>query len=58
VRERVGLLNATLANNLGGIATIKAFGAEEREVERVAAERPAYRTPTATRSVSARGSCR
>ena len=30
------ILNALLANNLAGIATIKAFTAEEREVERVA----------------------
>ncbi|MBY5162709.1 ABC transporter ATP-binding protein [Salsipaludibacter albus] len=36
VRERVGLLNGILANNLGGIATIKAFSAEQREIERVA----------------------
>ncbi|MEX1162545.1 MAG: ABC transporter ATP-binding protein [Nitriliruptor sp.] len=36
VRARVGDLNATLNNNLGGIATIKAFGAERREAARVA----------------------
>lgn len=35
VRERVGLLNATLANNLSGNATIKAFAAEDRESTRV-----------------------
>ncbi len=35
VRARVGDLNATLNNNLGGIATIKAFGAERREAARV-----------------------
>ncbi len=37
VRSRTGELNSTLANNLGGIATIKSFTAEEREVDRVAA---------------------
>jgi ATP-binding cassette subfamily B protein len=43
VREQVGRLSGTLANNLGGIATIKAFTAERREVERVAGESQAYR---------------
>jgi ATP-binding cassette, subfamily B, bacterial len=43
VRERVGSLNGSLANNLGGIATIKAFATEQREVERIAAESQAYR---------------
>jgi len=43
VRQRVGELNGTLANNLGGLATIKAFGAEERELARVAASSEAYR---------------
>ncbi|MEM9070373.1 MAG: ABC transporter ATP-binding protein [Myxococcota bacterium] len=43
VRERAGALNATLANDLGGIATIKAFSAEAREVERVRQESSAYR---------------
>jgi len=43
VRSQVGVLSGTLANNLGGIATIKAFTAEEREVERVAAQSDAYR---------------
>ena len=38
VRARVGELAASLANNLGGIATIKAFTAEDREVARIAAE--------------------
>ena len=37
------MLNGTLANNLGGIATIKAFTAEERETARVAGESDAYR---------------
>jgi ATP-binding cassette subfamily B protein len=44
VRARVGHLNGTLANNLGGIATIKAFTAEDREAGRVAADSDAYRT--------------
>lgn len=35
VRERVARLNAVLANNLAGIATIKGFAAEDREVARV-----------------------
>ena len=35
VRERVGRLNRRLANNLGGIATIKSYTAEDREVERI-----------------------
>jgi ATP-binding cassette subfamily B protein len=38
VRERVGLLNGSLSNNLQGIATIKAFSAERREVDRIASE--------------------
>ncbi len=43
VRQRVGQLSASLANNLGGIATIKAFTTEEREVGRIGAESDAYR---------------
>ena len=35
VRESVGDLSGTLTNNLGGIATIKAFVAERREAQRV-----------------------
>ena len=35
VRQSVGDLSGTLANNLGGIATIRAFVAEEREARRV-----------------------
>ncbi len=42
VRAKVGHLSGTLANNLGGIATIKAFTAEEREVQRVSGESQAY----------------
>ena len=43
VRERVGSLNARLANNLGGITTIKAYAAEGHEVGRVEEESDAYR---------------
>jgi ATP-binding cassette, subfamily B, bacterial len=43
VRERVGILNARLANNLGGIATIKAYTAEAFETEQVRRESDAYR---------------
>jgi ATP-binding cassette, subfamily B, bacterial len=43
VRERVADLSGTLANNLSGIATIKAFGAETRELERVRDDSQAYR---------------
>jgi ATP-binding cassette, subfamily B, bacterial len=43
IRSRVGSLNGMLANNLSGIATIKAFAAEERETERVRVESEAYR---------------
>jgi ATP-binding cassette subfamily B protein len=37
VRERAGRLGGLIGGNLGGIATIKAFGAEEREAARVSA---------------------
>jgi ATP-binding cassette subfamily B protein len=43
VRERVGMLNARLANNLGGIATIKSYTAELYEVGQVERESDAYR---------------
>ena len=43
VRERVAELNGQLANNLSGIATIKSFVAEAREVERVRGASDAYR---------------
>lgn len=42
VRAAAGRIAGTLANNLGGIATIKAFTAEDREVERVATDSRAY----------------
>ncbi len=48
VRERVSLLNGTLSANLQGIATIKAFTAEGREVERVREESDDYRTANGT----------
>jgi ATP-binding cassette subfamily B protein len=35
VREQVGILNGQLANNLGGIATIKSFTAETHELGRI-----------------------
>ncbi len=35
VRERVGILNGLLSNNLGGIATIKSFTAEKWESGRI-----------------------
>jgi len=42
VREQAGLLNAQLANNIGGIATIKGFVAEDREVARIGGLSDAY----------------
>jgi len=43
VRQRVGVLNGRLANNLGGIMTIKAFTAETFEIGQVTAESAEYR---------------
>ncbi len=43
VRESVSVLNGTLAANLGGLPTIKAFTAEQRELDRVAAASLEYR---------------
>lgn len=43
VRERAGALNTRLANNLLGIATIKAFTAESYELSHVALDSDAYR---------------
>ena len=43
VRTAAGDLGALLANNLSGIATIRAFTAEEREVARVEAASEGYR---------------
>lgn len=42
VREQVGILNSQLSNNLSGIATIKSFTAETREVERINQDSEAY----------------
>ncbi|KRB77453.1 ABC transporter [Nocardioides sp. Root190] len=43
VREAVADLSGALSANLGGIATIKAFNAEDRERDRIAAVSTAYR---------------
>ena len=43
MRDSVGRLSGTLANNLGGIATIKAFATEDAEAARVEADSQAYR---------------
>ncbi|ERN41287.1 ABC-type multidrug transport system, ATPase and permease component [Rubidibacter lacunae KORDI 51-2] len=42
VRDRASFLNARLANNLSGIATIKSFTAEDSELERLARDSDAY----------------
>ena len=47
VRSAAGRIADTLTNNLGGIATIKAFNAEKREVTRVAADSQAYSSANA-----------
>ncbi|MDJ0597926.1 MAG: ABC transporter ATP-binding protein [Crocosphaera sp.] len=43
VREKVGLLNSRLSNNLSGITTIKSFTTETYELERLREESEAYR---------------
>ncbi|NUN64133.1 ABC transporter ATP-binding protein [Pseudanabaena biceps] len=43
VREKVGQLNGQLANNIGGITTIKAFVTEEYERKRIEKESDRYR---------------
>jgi ATP-binding cassette subfamily B protein len=43
VRDKVGLINSRLSNNLSGIATIKSFTAETYERDRVKKESEAYR---------------
>ncbi|MFN6517015.1 MAG: ABC transporter ATP-binding protein [Nostoc sp. CreGUA01] len=43
VRDKAGLVNSRLANNLSGIATIKSFTAESYERGRVSSESEAYR---------------
>jgi ATP-binding cassette subfamily B protein len=42
VREHVGALSARLANNITGIATIKSFTAEERELASLRSDSEAY----------------
>ncbi len=44
VRERAGDLNSSLANNLGGMLTIKSYAAEAWELERLRGESDAYRS--------------
>ena len=43
VRDQAGSISTQLANSLGGMATIKSFTAEDREVARIAEESSAYR---------------
>ena len=43
VREEVGAVNSLLANNLGGVATIKAFAREPHELERLRVASDQYR---------------
>ncbi|MGL5081374.1 MAG: ABC transporter ATP-binding protein [Microcoleaceae cyanobacterium] len=43
VREKVGLLNGQLSNNLTGITTIKSFTAEAHEIQRIQQHSEAYR---------------
>lgn len=47
VREQVGELSSTLSTNLGGISTIKAFTAEDRESARVSQVSEDYRVANA-----------
>jgi len=47
VRDQAAVINAQLANNLGGIATIKAFTSERREAERIRLESDRYRAANA-----------
>lgn len=42
VRERVAALSSRLNNNLSGIATIRSFAAEERELQRLREDSAAY----------------
>ena len=44
VREKASFINSRLANNLGGITTIKSFTSEAYELERVRVESNAYRS--------------
>jgi ATP-binding cassette subfamily B protein len=47
VREAAGGLNARLNNNLSGIATVKAFAAEDYEASRIRESSDAYRSKNA-----------
>ncbi|MBD2133769.1 ABC transporter ATP-binding protein [Sphaerospermopsis sp. FACHB-1094] len=47
VREKVGLLNSRLSNNLSGITTIKSFTSEDYEAARIESESNAYRVSNA-----------
>ncbi|WP_300088090.1 ABC transporter ATP-binding protein [uncultured Nitrosomonas sp.] len=42
MREQVGILNSYLANNLGGIATIKSYTAEQYELRQIERESQIY----------------
>ena len=44
VRDEAAAINAQLSNNIGGISTIKAFTAEDREVERIRRASDRYRS--------------
>jgi ATP-binding cassette subfamily B protein len=44
VREQAAAINSLLSNDLGGIATIKAFTAEDRETLRLSVESDRYRS--------------
>ena len=44
VRDQAAVINSQLANNISGVATIKAFTAEERETARITLESDRYRT--------------
>jgi len=43
VRATAGLISDTLTNSIGGMATIKAFSAEDRELARVGTDSEAYK---------------
>ncbi len=47
VRDQAAVINSQLANNLGGITTIKSFTAEQREIERISVESDRYRQANA-----------
>jgi ATP-binding cassette subfamily B protein len=47
VREEAAAINSQLSNNLGGMSTIKAFTAEDREVERITEASQKYREANA-----------